>query len=128
MYRVSHSTSGRETVSHRIVRFDAVWHHPDSLISEGEGGAMASSAFEVLEIARLATAFAVGDTLAANSRVALVGLVGAGDAVDVRDGLFVGDGSNAGKSPLGCWRVETMAIIEKMRSRSQDLQAERRVR
>lgn len=105
-----------------------MWHHPDSLIFEGEGGAIASSAFEVLETARLAIAFAVGDTLAASSRVALVGLVGAGDAVDVRDGRFVGDGSNAGKSPLGCWRVETMVIIEEMRSRSQVLQAEGRVR
>lgn len=108
MYSTSHSTSGQEIVSQRIVRFDAVWHHPDSLISEGDGGAIASTALEVLDTARLATAFAVGETLLANPRVALVGLVGAGDAVDVRICLFVGEGSNSGKSPLGCWRVETI--------------------
>lgn len=108
-------------VSHKIVRFDAVWHHPDSLISEGEGGAIASMAFVVLEIARLATAFAVGETLEAKLRVGLVGLVGAGDAVEVRDCLFVGEGSNAGKSPWGCLRVETMLRIRGMRSRSNSM-------
>lgn len=116
MYRLSHNTNGRETVSHKIVRFDAVWHHPCSPTSEGEGGATASTALEVFETARLVTAFAVVDTLDAALRVAIVGLVGAGDAVEVRDGLFVGEGSNAGKSPCGCWRVDTIVSIEKKQS------------
>jgi hypothetical protein len=42
----------------------------------------------------------------------LVGLEGAGDAVDVREGLFVGDGSNAGKSPWGCLRVDTIVTAQ----------------
>jgi hypothetical protein len=65
-------------------------------------------AFEALETARLATALAVGETLDTAALVALVGLAGAGDAVDVREDLLVGEGSNAGKSPRGCWRVETI--------------------
>lgn len=108
MYKLSHSTSGSETASHRMVRFDAVWHHPDSPTSDGEGGATFSTASEVFDITRLAAAFAVGETLDAKARVGLVGLVGAGDAVEAREDRFVGDGSNAGKSPRGCWRVETM--------------------
>lgn len=95
-------------VSQRIVRFDAVWHQPCSSISDGEGGAAASTILTVLDTARLATAFAVGETLDAPACAALVGLVGAGDAVDVREDLLVGDGSNAGKSPRGCCRVETI--------------------
>jgi hypothetical protein len=94
-----------------------VWHHPCSSTSDGEGGATASTASEALDTARLATAFAVGDTLEATARVGLVGLVGAGDAVEVREDLFVGEGSNAGKSPRGCWRVETIISIEGSRSR-----------
>ena len=92
-------------MSHKIVRFDAVWHHPCSSTSDGEGGATASTAMEALDTAPLATAFAVGDTLEATARVGLVGLVGlvgAGDAVEVREDLFIGEGSNAGKSPRGC--------------------------
>lgn len=85
-----------------------MWHHPDSPTSDGEGGAIFPTASEVLETTRLAAAFAVGVTLDVKPRVGLVGLVGAGDAVEVREGLFVGDGSTAGKSPRGCWRVETM--------------------
>ena len=111
MYKLSHITSGKETVSQRTVRFDAVWHQPGSSIWDGEGGAIASTTLAVLDTARLATAFAVGETLDATARAALValeGLVGAGDAVDVREVLLEGDGSNAGKSPRGCWRVETI--------------------
>ena len=128
MYRISQSTRGRETVSHRIVRFDAVWHHPVSLISEGDGGATASTALEALETARLATAFAVGETSDATARVALVGLVGACDAGETREGLFVGEGSNAGKSPRGCWRVETIVSIRAMRSRLRGLKVVIQVR
>lgn len=110
MYKVSHSTSGSDTASHRIVRFDAVWHQADSPISAGEGGATAPTASEVLETARLATAFIVGEIFDATAREGLVELVGAGDAVDVRDGLLVGEGSKVGKSPRGCWRVATMTM------------------
>lgn len=97
--------------------FDAVWHHPDSLTCDGEGGAIASTALEALETARLATTFAGGEMLGATARVGLVGLVGAGDAVEVREDLFVGEGSNAGKSPRGCWRVETILSNRAMRLR-----------
>jgi hypothetical protein len=110
---VSHSTRGREIASHRIVRFDAVWHHLASPTSDGEGGAIFSTALEVLDIARFATAFAVGATFNAVARVGLVGLVGAG--VEVREDLFVGDGSDAGKSPRGCWRVATILLCATLR-------------
>ena len=89
-----------------MVRFDVVWHHLASPSSDGEGGAIFSTASEVLDMARFATAFAVGATFNAAARVGLVGLVGAG--VEVREDLFVGDGSDAGKSPRGCWRVATI--------------------
>lgn len=79
---------------------------------------MASTASDVFAAARLATAFAVGKTFEAAARVVVVGLVGAGDAVEVREGLFVGEGSNAGKSPRGCWRVATIMSIRTVRSRS----------
>lgn len=97
--------------------FDAVWHHTCSPTSEGEGGVSASTALDAFAAARLATILAVGDTLEATARVAVVGLVGAGDAVEVREGFFVGEGSNAGKSPRGCWRVATILLIRIMRSR-----------
>ncbi len=106
-------------VSQRIVRFDAVWHHLDSLISDGDGGATASTASEVLETARLATAFRAGEAFEAAERIALVGLVGAGDAVEVREGFLVGEGSNAGKSPWGCWRVDTIMSIDLTQPRLQ---------
>lgn len=60
------------------------------------------------------TAFASGERLDTTAYVALVGLVGAGEAVDVREDLLVGDRSNAGKSPRGCCRVETIELIEQM--------------
>lgn len=38
-------------------------------------------------------------------------LVGTGDAVEVREGFLVGEGSKAGKLPRGFWRVETMVEL-----------------
>jgi hypothetical protein len=73
--------------------FDTVWHHPGSLISDGDGGATSAAA---LETARLARDFAaVGEVLRSGNGV------GAGDAVEVRDrdDFLVGDDSKAGKSP-----------------------------
>jgi hypothetical protein len=101
MYRESQSTSGMDTASHARVRFDAVWHHADSSMSDGEGGLISALA---LETARLASDFAGGDESKSG------GDMGAGDAVEVRDrGAFLtGEGSVAGKSPCGCERVETM--------------------
>jgi hypothetical protein len=92
MYNVSHSTSGMETPSQNTVRFDAVWHHAGSPISDGEGGATPLAA---LETARLASDFAVGEELISGAAV------GAGEAVDVRDRgvFFTGEGSVVGKSP-----------------------------
>lgn len=112
--------------SQRIVRFEAVWHHVCSPTEAGEGGAMAFRALEPLDstalvarsaaaAARRTTLFAVGETLAAAARVVVVGLVGVGDAVEVREGRFVGEGSKAGKSPRGCWRVATIVSIEASR-------------
>lgn len=95
IYKESQSTSGIETLIQRIVRFDAVWHHDDSLISEGEGGAAAAM---VLETARLASDFEVGEELRS---LRMRGEVGAGDAVEVRDARLVGESSGAGKSPRG---------------------------
>jgi hypothetical protein len=79
-------------VSQKIVRFDAVWHHPGSLISDGEGGATSAAA---LETARLASDLAVGEGVRSGDHE------GTGDTVEVRDrgGFFVGEGSGAGKSP-----------------------------
>jgi hypothetical protein len=82
-----------ETASQRIVMFDTVWHHPGSLISDGEGGATSAAA---LETARLARNFAaVGEVLRSGNDV------GAGDSVEVRgrDDFLVGDSSKAVKSP-----------------------------
>ena len=73
--------------------FDTVWHHPGSLISDGDGGATSAAA---LETARLARDFAaVGEVLRSGNDV------GAGDAVEVRDrdDFLVGEGSKAGNSP-----------------------------
>lgn len=95
MYKESQSTRGIETLIQRIVRLDAVWHHDDSLILEGEGGAATAM---VLEIARLATEFEVGEELRSLKRG---GEVGAGEAVEVRVVRLVGEGSGAGKSPRG---------------------------
>ena len=108
--------------SQRMVRLEAVWHQVCSPTEAGEGGATAFRAVEPLvstalvarsaaATARRATVFAVGETLAASARVAVVGLVGAGDAVEVREGRLVGEGSKAGKSPRGCWRVATIVSI-----------------
>ena len=105
MYSESHNTSGIDTASQIMVRFEAVWHQTASLISLGEGGLISAAA---LEAARLASDFAVvGDVLKSN------GDVGAGDAVELRDdrGAFlVGEGSLAGKSPWGWERVETILV------------------
>lgn len=92
MYRQSHSTSGIDTASQKMVRFEAVWHHADSPISLGDGGAISAAA---LETARLASDLVVGDKLRSGDDV------GAGDAVEVRERgiLLVGEGSVAGKSP-----------------------------
>lgn len=111
---------------------EAVWHQVLSPTSAGEGGATAFRALDALlskdlvalsaaAAARRTTDFAVGETVAADARVAIVGLVGAGDAVEVREGRLVGEGSKAGKSPRGCWRVATIVSIEAMRSRWRDL-------
>jgi hypothetical protein len=116
--------------SHNMVRFDVVWHHLASPSSDGEGGAIFSTASEVLDMARFATAFAVGATFNAVARVGLVGLVGlvgAGDTVEVREGLFVGDGSDAGKSPRGCWRVATIFSSTNMRPQLNTFQKGKRV-
>ena len=94
-----------------------MWHHLASPTSDGEGGAILSTTLEVLDMARLATAFAVGATSNAVALVGLVGLVGAG--VEVREDLFVGDGSDAGKSPRGCWRVATILLCAQLCDRNQ---------
>lgn len=120
MYSVSQSTSGRDTLSQRMVMLDAVWHHPGSPMSDGFGGAALATALEavstaleaaatVLEAARFASDFAGGN----ESKVDDVGDVGAGDAVDVRELFLTGEGSDTGKSPCGCWRVETMVTIQR---------------
>lgn len=110
MYSVSQSTRGSEMVIQRTVRLDAVWHHVDSPTSEGFGGDVAAmvsfAAMRALLAVRRASDFAAGvesrsDTL----------LVGAGDAVEVREGFLVGEGSYSGKSPRGCWRVATMVAV-----------------
>lgn len=54
-----------------------------------------------LDTTRRDTALNVGDELLRSGES-----VGAG--VEVRDWRFVGDGSKAGKSPRGCWRVDTI--------------------
>jgi hypothetical protein len=107
MYRASHNTSGMDTVSHATVMFDTVWHHPGSLISDGDGGATSAAA---LETARLARDFVVvGEDFRS-------GDVGAGDAVEVRDrvGFLVGEGSKAGKSPWGWLRVDTIFTVQRL--------------
>jgi hypothetical protein len=88
--------------------FDTVWHHPGSLISDGEGGATSAAA---LETARLVRDFAVvGEELRSGDDV------GAGDAVEVRDrgGFLVGEDSKAGKSPWGWLRVDTIVVIQRV--------------
>lgn len=81
MYRLSQMTSGRLTVIHAMVMFDAVWAHG----SEGEDLDDAI----VLETARLARDL--------DGEVLRSGEPGAGDAVEVRERL-VGDGSGGGNS------------------------------
>jgi hypothetical protein len=106
IYSESQSTSGIETASQSTVRFDAVWHHVDSLTSDGAGGdatAMVSEATSRAELAaRRAKDFAVGEALRSGE------LLGAGDAVEVRVDFFVGEASKVGKLPRGVWRVETI--------------------
>ena len=115
MYSVSQTTSGRETVSQRIVMLDAVWHHPGSSISDG--GGTAATALEVavtlldaadtaLEAARLTSDFEGGD----ESKVGELG--GAGDAVDVRELFLAGEDPDTGKLPCGCWRVDTIVAMQ----------------
>ena len=109
MYSESHSTSGIETASQRTVRLDAVWHQFDSPTSAGEGGEataiVSTAASRALLAARRANDFAVGDELRFGEDV------GAGDAVDVRDGFLVGEASKAGKSPRGCRRVDVTMFV-----------------
>lgn len=92
-------TSGRETKIQSTVRFDAVWHHVDSPTSDGLGGdaiaIVSEAASRAFCIARRLNVLAVGDELRSGE------LVGAGDAVEVRDAFLVGEGSKVGKFPEG---------------------------
>jgi hypothetical protein len=114
IYSASQNTSGIETKIQSTVRFEAVWHQLDSLTWAGAGGdatAMVSAATSrALLAARRAKDFAVGDELRSGE------LVGAGDAVDVRDGFLVGEGSKVGKLPRGVWRVETIVAVNRVES------------
>lgn len=53
-------------------------------------------------------------------------LVGAGDAVEVRDAFLVGEGSKVGKFPRGVWRVETMTKLKRKRSHGNDRSGRKR--
>ena len=108
MYSESQNTSGMETAIQRTVRFEAVWHQEDSPTSAGAGGAggaatamVSAATSRALLAARRAKERAVGDLRSGE-------LVGAGDAVEVREDFLVGEGSNVGKLPRGVWRVETI--------------------
>lgn len=105
MYSESQNTSGMDTAIQRTVRFEAVWHQDDSPTSAGAGGAataiVSAAASRALLAARRAKDRAVGELGSGE-------LVGAGDAVEVRDDFLVGEGSNVGKLPRGVWRVETI--------------------
>jgi len=102
MYKMSQITKGTDTASQTRVRFEAVWHHPCSPISDDVGGATAEA---TLETARFAKAFAVGDVVKSGWPM------GAGDAVEARELFLVGDGSKAGKLPSGFRRVVTIVAI-----------------
>jgi hypothetical protein len=102
MYRTSQTTRGRDTASQTSVRFEAVWHHACSPISDGEGGATAAA---TLEAARLARALEAGDKEKSGWPM------GAGDAVEARELLLVGEGSKAGKLPSGFRRVVTIVAV-----------------
>jgi hypothetical protein len=110
MYNESQTTSGMDTQSQSTVRFEAVWHQVLSFTSEGAGGdatAMVSAATEcAVAAARRAKDFAVGEDARSGEE-----LPGAGEAVDVRDDFFVGEGSKVGKLPRGVWRVETILTM-----------------
>jgi hypothetical protein len=73
---------------------------------------VSAAASRALLAARRAKDFAVGEELRSGE------LPGAGDAVEVRDDFFVGDGSKAGKLPRGVWRVETMVMMLRKKRRS----------
>jgi hypothetical protein len=91
-----------------------VWHHVDSLTWKGAGGfttAMVSvAALRAFLTARRAKEVAVGDESRSGE------LVGAGDAVDVRDDFLVGEGSKAGKLPRGVWRVDTIVTMKRKKT------------
>jgi hypothetical protein len=105
MYNESQTTSGMDTQSQRTVRFEAVWHQLDSFTSEGAGGDATATECAVVA-ARRAKVLAVGDDARSGEE-----LPGAGEAVDVRDDFFVGEGSKVGKLPRGVWRVETILTV-----------------
>jgi len=94
MYRQSHSTSGQDTAIQPRVMLDAVWHHPCSSTSDGNGGA--SSAATLLA-ARFASDCTEGEME-----------LGSGVGLRERGAFLVGEGSVVGKSPLGVERVDTM--------------------
>lgn len=106
-----------------MVRLEAVWHHADSPISAGAGGAMTSSVSGLIfETARRASSVGlavVGEVLPLLLKVGEEDDLRSGDealrpGVEVRErveGRLVGEatgGSVAGKSPRGCWRVATI--------------------
>lgn len=118
MYKESHSTRGKETAIQAMVKFDAVWHHADSLISEGEGGAMTSIVSELM-LERIRRASSVDLALVGEVLKEVEEDLRSGDealraGVEVRErveGRLVGDatgGSVTGKSPRGCCRVATI--------------------
>jgi hypothetical protein len=100
MYKESQKTKGMDTAIQRIVRLEAVWHQVDSLTSEGAGGdvtAIVSAATcRTFSAARRANVLAVGEDIGSKGE-----LVGAGEAVEVRDDFLVGEGSKVGKFPRG---------------------------
>ena len=74
-------------------------------MADGAGGLateMESLAISrALDMTRRDTALNVGEELLKSGE-------SVGKGVEVRDWRFVGEGSVAGKSPRGCWRVDTI--------------------
>jgi hypothetical protein len=96
-----------DTASQKTVMLEAVWHHVDSLIEEGAGGDMTAVDSAATSRAFWAKELTVGEELRSGE------LVGAGEAVEVREDFLVGEGSKVGKLPRGVWRVDTIMYLKR---------------